>query len=163
MNGETIHVRQATPADLDTIVAYNQAMAKETENKTLDPARAAIGVRRGLDDPNRSLYFVAQIGGAVVGQSMVTNEWSDWRDGFFWWIQSVYVDPDFRRRGVFRALHTHIQALARQRDDVCGLRLYAHRDNRRAIGTYGRLGMTVTDYVLCEEDWSAGQRRSQGG
>ena len=130
-------------------------MALETEQKRLDPGLIADGVRNALEDPTRCTYFVAEVDGAPGGQTMITSEWSDWRDGFFWWIQSVYVEPRFRRRGVFRALHAHIRRLARARPDVCGLRLYVHRRNTRAIETYARLDMTSTDYLLCEEDWSA--------
>jgi ribosomal protein S18 acetylase RimI-like enzyme len=155
MNPESINVRRATTADVDTIAAFNQAMAQETERKTLDAATATEGVRRGLADPGRSLYFIAEVGGVAAGQTMVTTEWSDWRNGFFWWIQSVYVDPSFRRRGVFRALHAHIRNLARGQEEVCGLRLYVHHTNQRALATYRTLGMNPTDYVLCEEEWPA--------
>ncbi len=153
MSDLPIHVRRATTADLGTLVAFNQAMAVETEDKTLDGPTVTAGVRRALEDPNRSIYFVAEAGGDVVGQTMFTLEWSDWRNGFFWWIQSVYVTPDFRGRGVFRALYEHIRSLAKEREDVCGLRLYVDRSNQRAIETYRKLGMTLTDYLLCEEVW----------
>ena len=93
------------------------------------------------------------IGDAVAGQTMITTEWSDWRNGFFWWIQSVYVHPDFRRRGVFRSLYAHIRSLAHERSNVCGLRLYVHNTNTRAIDTYIKLGMALTEYRLCEEVW----------
>jgi GNAT superfamily N-acetyltransferase len=148
-----IHIRPATAGDLDTLIAFNQAMSVETEQKTLDPVIAAAGVRAGYRDPDRAQYLVAEVGGKVVGQTMVTPEWSDWRNGFFWWIQSVYVEPTFRRRGVFQALYEHIRALARGQADVCGLRLYVHRDNARAIDTYRRLGMELTGYQLFEEEW----------
>ena len=153
VNDNDIHVRRGTAGDLDVIVAFNRAMALETEGKTLDQATVAPGVRKGLEDPNRSLYFVAEVDGRAVGQTMITPEWSDWRNGFFWWIQSVYVEPAFRRRGVFRALHQHIRELAKQQPGVCGLRLYVHDENRRAIEIYRKLGMPVTRYVLCEEEW----------
>ena len=154
MSGEPIAVRPATMADFDTIVAYNQEMAQETESKALDSATLAGGVREALSDPGRCLYFLAEIGGRAVGQTMLTFEWSDWRNGFFWWIQSVYVDPAFRRRRVFRSLYNYIRDLAKSRSDVCGLRLYVHRDNSHAIDTYRSLGMALSDYLLCEEDWS---------
>ena len=154
MSDRPTHIRRATLADLDTIVAFNQAMALESENKTLDLSTVTAGVRRALEDPGRSVYFVAEVDGTIVGQTMVTMEWSDWRNGFFWWIQSVYVDSDSRSRGVFRALYEHILALARQRRDVCGVRLYVHRDNHRAVEIYAKLGMKLTDYLLYEEDLS---------
>ncbi len=155
MSTHPVHVRHAAIEDLETIVAFNQAMAHETEGKKLEAASVTEGVRGALADPDRSLYFVAEVGGEIAGQTMVTLEWSDWRNGLFWWIQSVYVDPAYRRRGVFRALHEHIRDLARAQEDVCGLRLYVHGDNRRAIETYRRLGMGLTDYLLCEEEWSS--------
>lgn len=150
-----IRVRRATALDLETVMRFNQAMAEETESKTLDPPTVRAGVKQGLEDPDRSLYFVAEVDGRIVGQTMVTTEWSDWRSGFFWWIQSVYVEPDHRSRGVFRSLYEHIRTLARDRNDVCGIRLYVHNENTRAIATYRKLGMTLTDYLLCEEEWPA--------
>lgn len=154
MRGEAPTIRPATMMDVETIVAFNQAMANETEDRSLDPAAIGAGVQAALEDPNRCMYFVAEADGAPVGQTMVTSEWSDWRNGYFWWIQSVYVDPRYRRRGIFRSLYEYIRDLAKTRPDVCGLRLYVHRDNRRALDTYRGVGMTLSDYLLCEEDWS---------
>jgi len=155
MSANPIVIHSATVADLDRIAEFNAALARETEHKTLDARTVTDGVREALADPGRSLYFLAEMEGEVVGQTMVTFEWSDWRNGFFWWIQSVYVDSRFRRRGVFRALHEHVRREARGRPDVCGLRLYVHHDNHHAMKTYAQLGMSQTDYLLCEEDWSA--------
>ena len=153
MTNETIRIRQATPDDLLTVVSFNRAIAEETEGKTLDAQVVTEGVRTALGDPARSLYFMAECNNRVVGQTMVTFEWSDWRNGYFWWIQSVYVAPDSRRRGVFRALYKHIQDLAKGQTNVCGIRLYVYNKNERALQTYRDLGMTVTDYWLCEEAW----------
>jgi ribosomal protein S18 acetylase RimI-like enzyme len=159
-----VSIRPATAADVDTIVAFNAAMALETEHKRLDPAVLTRGVRQAIADAQRCAYFVAEIDGRVwngapvpdriVGQTMVTYEWSDWRDGWFWWIQSVYVHPEFRRRGVFRALYRHVRELARARPDVCGLRLYVEQHNARAHATYRRLGMVPSGHVVYEDDWS---------
>jgi GNAT superfamily N-acetyltransferase len=160
MTAEKIHIRPATPADRATIVAFNQQMACETEGKTLDAAVLDAGVRQALGDPSRCLYFIAELSGEPVGQTMVTYEWSDWRNGVFWWIQSVYVPEPYRRRGVFRALYAHIREQARNRPDTCGLRLYVHRDNARALETYKKLGMSLTDYLLCEEEWPTSERRA---
>jgi GNAT superfamily N-acetyltransferase len=154
MSDRPIRIRRGSVADLDTIVEFNRAMAVESESKTLDLSTVTAGVRRALEDPTRSVYFLAETNGTVVGQAMVTMEWSDWRNGFFWWIQSVYVDPGSRSRGVFRAIYEHIVAIARQRRDVCGVRLYVHRDNSPAIDVYSRLGMRLTGYLLYEEDLS---------
>ena len=147
-----ITIRPATLDDADHVIAFNTALAAETEGKTLHALTIAVGVRAALADPSRSLYFIAEVEGEVVGQTMVTFEWSDWRNTFFWWIQSVYVDSRFRRRGVFRALHEHVRREARNRPDVCGLRLYVHHDNHRAMKTYERLGMPQSDYLMCEEE-----------
>ena len=155
MSDKGIQVRRANLADLETIVAFNRAMAAETEDRDLDLQTVRAGVRQGLEDPIRSQYYVAEIESAIVGQTMVTLEWSDWRNGFFWWIQSVYVEPGFRGQGVFKGLHEHIRTAARQQGNVCGLRLYVHNENERAIEIYHKLGMAVTDYYLCEEDWSS--------
>jgi ribosomal protein S18 acetylase RimI-like enzyme len=152
-----IFVRPAGENDTEIVVNFNAAMARESEGKELDRARLSQGVRGALSDDSKCRYFVAEVEGRVVGQTMVTFEWSDWRNGDFWWIQSVYVDPAFRRRGVFRALHEHIRRLARSTPGVCGLRLYVHRDNVRAQKTYRELGMPVSEYLVCEEDWSEGR------
>jgi GNAT superfamily N-acetyltransferase len=153
MSKNAISVRPATLVDADVVVEYNRAIAHETEDKTLDLATVAAGVQQALEDPGRCSYFIAEVDGVVAGQTMVTFEWSDWRNGYFWWIQSVYVDERFRRRGVFRALYDHVRNLAKSESDVCGLRLYVDRDNARALETYSNLGMTLTDYLLCEEEW----------
>ena len=159
----SVSARRAALGDLDHVIAFNTALAAETEGKTLDARTLALGVQEALADPGRSLYFLAEVDGVVVGQTMVTFEWSDWRNAFFWWIQSVYVDSRFRRRGVFRALHEHVRREARSRPDVCGLRLYVHHDNHRAMKTYERLGMPQSEYLMCEEDWSNESERHEHG
>jgi GNAT superfamily N-acetyltransferase len=148
-----IIIRSAEMGDAARIAAFNCAMALETERKELASEIALQGVKQALADPSRAAYYLAEVDRQVVGQTMVTLEWSDWRNGFFWWIQSVYVEPRFRRLGVFRALHNHIRAEALSRDDVCGLRLYVHHDNNRAMETYQKLGMDRTEYLLFEEEF----------
>jgi len=147
----SVAVRPARAADGATIAAFNAAMARETEQRELDPATLTAGVERGLADPAKGRYFVAVVDGEVAGCLMVTTEWSDWRDGWFWWIQSVYVDPAHRGRGVYGALHEHVRAAAKAAGDVVGIRLYVEKDNTRARRTYTKLGMTETDYRLYEE------------
>jgi GNAT superfamily N-acetyltransferase len=132
------------------LVQFNAAMALETEALTLDPQRLRAGVTALLADPGRGRYRVAVAGDEVVGALMLTREWSDWRCGDWWWIQSVYVRPDWRRRGVFAALYRSVEAEARANPEVCGLRLYVERDNRQAQQTYGSLGMQETHYRLFE-------------
>jgi ribosomal protein S18 acetylase RimI-like enzyme len=143
-------VRDASPADADTIVSFNERMAVETEGRHLDHATIVAGVRRLLGDGTRGRYWLAESGGAIVGQIMITLEWSDWRDGYFWWIQSVYVIPDMRGRGVFRALFDHVEALARAAGNACGLRLYVEKENTAALNTYEALGMHDAGYRMME-------------
>jgi GNAT superfamily N-acetyltransferase len=145
-----IHIRQAEPLDAPVIVEFNLRLAAETEELTLDPACVAAGVAALLQDRGKGLYFVAEIDGAVIGQVMITYEWSDWRNGILWWLQSVYVKEAFRRAGVFRALFGYLQELARARKDVRGIRLYMHGDNLRARHSYEKLGMKHTRYEVFE-------------
>ena len=144
-------IRAATPADVETIASFNEAMATETEGKTLDPATIRAGVRGLFARPDLGFYVVAEDGGRIVGQLMITYEWSDWRDGVFWWIQSVYVRPGTRGKGVYRALHAHVRTMAKAAGGVCGFRLYVEKENAAAQETYRRLGMHETPYVLFEE------------
>ena len=144
-------IRSATPADIETIASFNEAMATETEGKTLDPATIRAGVRGLFARPDLGFYIVAEDGGRIVGQLMITYEWSDWRDGVFWWIQSVYVRPETRGKGVYRALHAHVRTMAKAAGGVCGFRLYVEKENAAAQETYRRLGMHETPYVLFEE------------
>jgi GNAT superfamily N-acetyltransferase len=146
-----VRVRPAAPGDRDAIVEFNLAMALESEGRALDRERLARGVERALGDAGIGRYLVAEAGAETAGSLLLTNEWSDWRDGWFWWIQSVYVAPRHRRRGVYRALHERVREEARRAGDVVGLRLYVERDNRGAQRTYARLGMSETAYRLYEE------------
>jgi GNAT superfamily N-acetyltransferase len=150
----TAHVRNAEAGDLDFIARGNAAMALETEHKRLDPETVRNGVRAAFENPARGRYFVAEIDGRVVGQMMITHEWSDWRNGDFWWIQSVYVAPDARRQGVFRALYGHVERLAQSTQGVCGLRLYVENDNMRAQRTYLGCGMVNAGYLVMETVFS---------
>ena len=142
-------IRSATAQDADAIVAFNQRIAKETEDRELDEAVLRPGVERVLNDGALGFYTVAESEGQVVGCTMVTFEWSDWRNGVFWWIQSVYVDASFRRKGVFRSLYQHIKDLGLAQK-VCGFRLYVERDNTIAQQTYVSMGMTETPYRMYE-------------
>ncbi len=116
----------------------------------LDPARVRAGVVALLSDAAKGRYFVAEVDGAVAGQVMVTYEWSDWRDGNIWWLQSVYVKRECRGQGVFRTLFRHVRNLAEADGDVCGLRLYVHAENSTARLTYERAGMKLTPYQVYE-------------
>lgn len=152
MLGDMYHVRPAKPDDADTIAQFNIAMALETEGKTLESAVIAAGVRRVLDRPEHGRYLVAtDSAGSVVASLMITHEWSDWRNGQVWWIQSVYVHPGHRRRGVFKKLYHATRELGRQTPGVIGYRLYVERENLRAQATYRSLGMTQTPYLIYED------------
>jgi GNAT superfamily N-acetyltransferase len=144
-------VRPASLDDLDVLVGFEQAMAHETEALALDADTVRRGVAALLNDPTRGRFFVVESGARVVATLMLTLEWSDWRNGFFWWIQSVYVVPEERRRGHYRRLHEYVRALAAREPDVYGLRLYVEQENRTAQQTYCALGMHETHYRLYEQ------------
>ncbi|MEP7187030.1 MAG: GNAT family N-acetyltransferase [Rhodanobacter sp.] len=142
-------IRAANPSDLVDLVAWNAAMAWETEQKTLDPATLERGVNAVFEQTRRGFYLIAERDGVAVGSLLVTYEWSDWRCGDFWWIQSVYVTPDARRSGVFRVLYAAVQERAAESGAV-GLRLYVETENRRAQDTYADLGMERCHYWMYE-------------
>jgi ribosomal protein S18 acetylase RimI-like enzyme len=144
-------VRAARPEDRDVLVAFNLAMARETEALELDPPTLRAGVAALLASPDRGRVFLIDDDGTVVAALALTLEWSDWRNGAFWWIQNVYVAPGHRRRGHYRRLHEHVRALAASDPQVCGLRLYVERSNREARATYRSLGMQETHYRVYEQ------------
>jgi GNAT superfamily N-acetyltransferase len=151
-------VRPAVPGDLAVIVEYNRLLALETESKVLDPAVLEAGVACALADTDRLRYWLAEFDGErhPVGQAAVTREWSDWRMGWIWWFQSVYVASAFRGRGVFRTLYQHIRDEARSLPDVIGLRLYVEDANEPAQKTYQALGMKPGGYSVYQELWIPG-------
>jgi GNAT superfamily N-acetyltransferase len=145
-----LSIRRATPADLEIITEYNLRLAAESEGKALDRATLRAGVARCLADPVKGIYFLACQGDAILGQTMFTYEWSDWRNGWFWWIQSVYVRADARGQGVFRALFDHVLAEAKRQGDVIGVRLYVEENNTAAQAVYAKLGMDKAGYFVLE-------------
>lgn len=146
----SIAIRPARPNDHETIVEFNALLAAETEGRTLDSDTLRAGVARVLAEPALGRYFVAERAGNVAGQLMITYEWSDWRNGLFWWLQSVYVPAAHRRQGVFRALYRHVEAAARAEPGCCGLRLYVDERNRAAQDVYRALGMVPAGYRILE-------------
>jgi ribosomal protein S18 acetylase RimI-like enzyme len=146
-----VSIRNARHGDVDTIAGFNARLAQETEDSTLEPGIVAAGVQAVVEDPARGRYWVAEVDGRIVGQIQITFEWSDWRNGMLWWIQSVYVHPDYRRRGIYSTLYRHVESLASRQPDVCGIRLYVDRENETAQQTYDALGMSMTDYRVMEK------------
>jgi ribosomal protein S18 acetylase RimI-like enzyme len=148
-----IRIREAHLRDAEVIAGFNSCMAIETEDRRLDPDLIEAGVKAVLEDPSKGFYLVAEMDGMIVAQLMVTFEWSDWRNGQLWWIQSVYVHREYRRIGVFSTLYRHVESLARENSAVCGLRLYVEKDNERAQKTYRKLGMVSPGYRVMEVDF----------
>jgi GNAT superfamily N-acetyltransferase len=146
----TIAIRQAGPADAAIIAEFNRLLAHETEGKELDRAVLAEGVQAVLADTHKGLYFLAERDGQAIGQVGTTYEYSDWRNGWFWWVQSVYIVPAARRQGVFRSLYRHVEEAARH-TGVIGIRLYVERENRPAHDTYLGLGLEWTSYLVMEK------------
>ncbi len=151
MMHEEIRIREARGKDVSVLTDFNRRMAMETENQELDPAVVASGVQAVFTEAGRGFYLVAEIAEEIVGCLMVTREWSDWRNGEFWWIQSVYVKKDSRRCGVFRALYQTVRDRADNTDRVCGCRLYVEQENRTAQASYTRMGLVETSYKVFEE------------
>lgn len=152
MTGQTpMLIREATASDAETIARFVAAMAAETEDHHLHPDAALQAVRTALADPDRARYWLAEVDGRPVGQLMITGEWSDWNNAWYWWVQSVYVEPAWRRRGVYRALHRHVAELARERGDVCALRLYVLTENVAARRAYEDLGMVEQPFRVYEQ------------
>jgi GNAT superfamily N-acetyltransferase len=150
---EGIAIRAAQPADAELIAGYQEAMALETEGRALDARAVLAGVRGVFEDRARGRYLIAELGGRAVGSMLLTTEWSDWRAGTFWWIQSVFLEPAARGRGVFGALYRRVEAEARATPGVAGLRLYVEAENRHAQHVYAALGMGRTGYRLFEVDF----------
>ena len=152
-----IEIRVATSADAEFLVRGNAEMALETEHLSLDFDRLRDGVHAVFENPALGVYYVAAAGARRAGMMMITYEWSDWRNGVFWWIQSVFVESEFRSQGVFKALFRHVEHLASTTPGVAGLRLYVENNNSRAQNTYQSVGMKRTDYQMFETDFILGR------
>ena len=149
-SNEKFGVRRALQIDAGHISDFNIAMALETEGKPLDSETVHGGVRAVLSRNDLGFYVVAEHRDKPVGQLLISYEWSDWGNAFFWWIQSVYVAPEYRHQGVYKALHEYVSKAAGSQGDVCGIRLYVDKDNKIAQGVYARLGMSETNYDMYE-------------
>jgi ribosomal protein S18 acetylase RimI-like enzyme len=158
-----LNVRLAMPEDASTIASFSAAMALETEGRRLDLDRLYDGTIALLESPDRGFFMVAELEKAddrpLLGQLMITYEWSDWRNGAFWWIQSVYVDPAWRRRSVFRRMHETVMANAKTSPNVCGVRLYVEESNGAAQAVYRKVGLTPSSYTIFETDFVLARTR----
>ena len=144
-------IREAAKSDIAILAKNNQALANETENINLNLDTIMSGVSNALDREDCH-YFVAEINKMVVGQTLITYEWSDWRNGLIWWMQSVFVLFNFRKQGVYRNLFNHIENLARNNSKVKALRLYVIKNNQSGIKTYEALGMKDSGYIVYEKE-----------
>ena len=146
-------IRIAEERDIATLAKFNMALAWETEQKKLDPAIVTRGLQTLFKNPQHGFYTVAEVAGQVVGCIMITYEWSDWRCGLFWWVQSVYIDSQFRRQGIFRKLYGFLKEKASHEPDVCGFRLYVEHSNLAGQSTYSGVGMEEVSYKFYEESF----------
>ena len=152
-----VKVRLASSEDVATIMSFSAAMALETEGRRLDLDRLYAGTITLLNFPDRGFFMVAELKQVddrqLLGQLMITYEWSDWRNGAFWWIQSVYVDPAWRRQSVFRRMHETVMVIAKTSSNVCGVRLYVEGSNSAAQAVYRKVGLTPSSYAIFETDF----------
>ena len=147
---DTISIRNGTLKDADVIVHFQKQMAMETEDKALEDDLIKPGVRAIFESPDKGFYLVAEIENSVVGSLLITYEWSDWRNSWFWWVQSVYVKKSYRRKGVYSRLHNEIISRCRKSEQTCGIRLYVEKENKIAQKVYSDLDMYETNYLLYE-------------
>jgi len=161
-NQQEWNIRPGRLADVERLVAFSQAMALETEGRRLDTDRLQRGTRALLNSTIHGFFLVAEQSqtNQVVGQLMITYEWSDWRNASFWWIQSVYVDPAWRRQGVFRNMHAQVIERAKADPSVCGVRLYVESENRIAQEVYRKVGLKPSSYAVFENDFVLGHQQS---
>jgi ribosomal protein S18 acetylase RimI-like enzyme len=145
-----IIIREACESDLPSLVEYNLALAKETENLDLNKDTLRLGIQNSFALQGCH-YFVAETEGNVVGQTMITSEWSDWRNGTIWWMQSVYVHPSYRKQGVFSKIFKHIETIAKKKSTIQSLRLYVMQNNQAGLKTYQSVGMNNTGYLVYEK------------
>ena len=144
------NIRNAKPKDIETIAKNNIKMALETENKHLDKEIITAGVSSIINDSSKGIYWVMEMNKIIIGQLMVTYEWSDWRNGMMWWIQSVYVPKEYRRQGVYSKMYKNLLDIAQIDSECCGIRLYVEKDNKKARQTYEKLGMKNAGYEIME-------------
>ena len=163
MNHSDFHIRLAEPRDLETLVTFNLALARETENRQLDRTLLQAGVESLLADSSKGFYVVMEHlpTGRTIGQLLITFEWSDWRNAVFWWLQSVYVHKDWRRRGVFKQLYDYVLRKGKRQGNVAGIRLYVEQDNAVAQEVYTQAGLSAAPYKVFETDFILPSRPSE--
>lgn len=144
-------IRKAYNTEIDTLVSFQLAMAKETEELELDSIKLKNGMQAVFDDPTKGCYFVAEKDGEIAGSLLITYEWSDWRNAQVWWIQSVYVRKNFRKQGIYKSLYHHIVNIVNNDDSIAGIRLYVDTTNKTAQKTYEKLGMDGGHYQMFEK------------
>lgn len=154
MESSIIEIRKARLDDLETIVKFNSNLAFETEGKKLNEYILTKGVKSLIDDDSKGQYYVYTVDGKVVGQIMHTYEWSDWRNGVFLWVQSVYVENEYRRKGIFKELYSYIKSICDNDENICGIRLYVEKENIQAKATYKSLDMYECNYHMYEYEVS---------
>ena len=147
-----MNIRRANRSETDALVEFNQAMALETEGKQLDGEVLRKGVEAVFDDEKKGFYVVAEDAGRIVGGLMVTYEWSDWRNAWFWWIQSVYIRPEARGQRIYTGLYDFVKRQAAGDGSVCGYRLYVETENTHAQRVYQSVGMQASHYLMYEEN-----------
>src|SRR5580765_4825581 len=147
-----MNIRFASKKDVDSLVEFNQAMALETEGKHLDGDTLRSGVEAEFGDEKKGFYVVAEDNERIIGGLMVTYEWSDWRNGWFWWIQSVYILPEARGKSIYSRLYEFVKTKAAEAGNVCGFRLYVENDNYHAQKVYDKFGMAASHYLMYEEE-----------
>lgn len=146
-----MNIRIAQTSDAAALVEFNQAMALETEEKKLEPDVLRPGVESVFQDASKGFYVVAETEGEIIGGLMITYEWSDWRNAWFWWIQSVYILPKARGQSIYSRLYDFVKQRAREKGDVCGFRLYVEKENVHAQRVYEKVGMESSYYLMYEE------------
>ena len=143
-------ITRGKASDIDAIVRFQADMAMESEGTMLDMDRLTLGVSSAINDEQKGIYLVARANDTPIGSLMLTREWSDWNNQWYWWIQSVYVMPEYRKKGVYKAMYATLKDMA-QENGVSQIRLYADRTNLSAQQVYQRLGMTESHYLMFEE------------
>jgi ribosomal protein S18 acetylase RimI-like enzyme len=147
---EIRHIRNASPADIETIAQFQVEMALETENLKLDLTVLRKGVKAVIDDESKGSYYACEVNGQIVASLLITYEWSDWRNALVYWLQSVYVVKEYRRQGIFNQMYEFIKSLVINDPGVAGIRLYVDKSNTRALNVYEKSGMNGNHYVTFE-------------